>query len=402
MDLQALKQRAGAQVDLLAGELIAASDDLAAHPETGHQEHRSAALLIALLKRHGIAGSPGTAGMATAFQAELPGGAPRPRIAILAEYDALPEVGHGCGHNIIGTAAIGAAIALRRVIGDLPGSAVLFGTPCEESTAEGAGGKAPMVTAGLFDDVDAAIMTHPGGQNLITMKSSLAARGFEFEFTGRAAHAAAKPHEGINALDAVILTFNGINALRQHVKPDVRIHGIVLNGGAAANIVPAFASCRFRVRSESGDYLNQVVEKVIRCAEGAALMTGATLKWREYAHPYLNFVPNAALNQIARDNLQALGLTIDEQPRDPGLGSTDFGNVSQRTPACCFNLGITDNPEVRGHSQEFAAATITPLGHQSIINAAKGLAMMAIDLIGRPELLRAVKAEWAQAIEKQA
>ena len=163
-------------------------------------------LLRQTLEKHGVASQTGVAGMPTAFQADLAGKAPWPRIAILGEYDALPEIGHGCGHNIIGTSAVGAAIALKEVIADLPGSAVLFGTPCEESTAEGAGGKVPMVQQGLFDEVDASIMMHPSTQNIMSIRASLAARGFDMEFFGKPAHAAAAPHKGINALDAVIQT----------------------------------------------------------------------------------------------------------------------------------------------------------------------------------------------------
>ena len=398
---ETLKRIVCAEVDRIGEELVAASDHLAHNPELGYQEFKSVASLRELLAKHGIAGETGIAGMPTALRAELPGGNPKPRIAILAEYDALPEIGHGCGHNIIGTSAVGAAIALHRVSGYLDGSAVLFGTPCEESTAPGAGGKVPMVVAGLFDDVDAAIMMHPGTQNLVAMQSSLAARGFDFEFTGRAAHAAARPYEGINALDAVILTFNGINALRQHVKPDVRIHGIITRGGGAANVVPAFASCRIRVRSESATYLDEVVQRVIRCAEGAALMSGATLQWREYANPYANFIPNKVLNDVARANLEKLGLAVDEEPYEPGMGSTDLGNVSFKTPAMYFRLAISTDKEVRGHSAEFAAATLTPQGHHALLNAAKALAMTAIDLIADPQALKTAREEWMRALDQR-
>lgn len=398
-EVEALKQMARTEIDQMADALIAASDQMARESEIGHQEFKSVALLRGLLAQRGVSSEAVVAGMATAFRAELRGQRTRPRIVILAEYDALPEVGHGCGHNIIGTAAAGAFLALERVIGQLPGSVALFGTPCEESTAPNAGGKVLFAEAGMFDDVDAAIMVHPGTRTLLSMRSSLAARGFDFHFTGRAAHAAAKPHEGINALDAVILTFNGINALRQHVKPDVRIHGIITHGGAAANVVPAEASCRFRVRAMSTEYLEEVVQKVIRCAEGAALMTGATLQWREYANPYANLIPNKALNDVAAANLQQLGVTLDPEPAEGGLGSTDLGNVSHKTPATSISISITRDESVRGHSREFAAATVSDAGHAGLILAAKVLAMTAIDLIARPDVLAAIRAEWQQALQ---
>ncbi|NLS79901.1 MAG: M20 family metallopeptidase [Chloroflexi bacterium] len=398
---QSMKERVSAEVDRLARELVKASDYLAAHPEIGYQEYESSALLRNTLDRHGIRSEAGTAGMPTAFRAELPGQSARPRIALLAEYDALPGIGHGCGHNIIATSTIGAAIALRSVMKELPGSVVLLGTPCEESTAEGAGGKIPMVSQGLFDQVDAAIMMHPGTLNMVSTASSLAARGFDFEFFGRAAHAAAKPHEGINALDAVIQTYNGVNALRQHLRPDVRIHGIITNGGAAANVVPEYASCRFRVRSESVSYLEEVVQKVIHCAEGAALMAGATFKWTEYANPYHNYIANEALARLGRAALREAGVKLDEVPEERGMGSTDFGNVSHKTPCVTLRLSIGDL-SLRSHSAEFAAATLTPRGHQSIIDAAKAMAFMAVELIANPALLQEAHKEWEAAMAAQA
>lgn len=387
-----LKQAVCTRVDHVADELIAASDHLFHHPEIGYEEFESVALLRETLEKHGIGSQAGVAGLPTAFQAGLDGRAARPRIAILGEYDALPEVGHGCGHNIIGTSAVGATIALKDVIPNLPGSAVLFGTPCEESTAQGAGGKVPMVEQGLFDEVDAAIMMHPGRQNLMSISGSLAGRGFDMEFLGKSAHAAAAPHKGINALDAVIQTFNSVNALRQHLKPDVRIHGIITYGGGAVNVVPAHATCRFRVRSASDSYRDEVVEKVLRAAEAAAQATGATFKYNEYANPYDVFVPNHSLNGVFRANLEALGVPMDDEPREEGKGSTDFGSVSQRMPASCASLAIA-GPEVQGHSVEFAEATTTEVGHQALLNAAKAMAMTVIDLIVEPGLLEAAKEE---------
>ena len=391
-----LKRATIARVDRIADELIAASDHLFHHPEIGYEEFESVALLREMLGKHGISSEAGVAGLPTAFQADLGGKAARPRIAILGEYDALPEIGHGCGHNIIGTSAVGAAIALKDVIPDLPGSAVLFGTPCEESTAQGAGGKVPMVEQGLFDEVDAAIMMHPSRQNLMSISGSLAGRGFDMEFFGKSAHAAAAPHEGINALDAVIQTFNSVNALRQHLKPDVRIHGVITHGGGAVNVVPAFATCRFRVRSATDDYRDEVVEKVLRAAEAAAQSVGATFKYNEYANPYDVFVPNRSLNGVFKANLEALGVPMDDKAREEGKGSTDFGRVSQRMPSSCAALSIA-GPEVQGHSVEFAEATMTELGHQVLLNSAKAMAMTVIDLIVDPALLEAAKEEHGSA-----
>ena len=199
----------------------------------------------------------GTAGMETAFKAVLAGSGAGPTIAVLAEYDALPKLGHGCGHNLIATSALGAGLALTEVLGDLDGSVWVLGTPAEESAAPNAGGKVHMVRAGIFDDVDASIMFHPAAETTMTDERSLAARGFEFYFHGKAAHAAGAPEDGINALDAVVAMYNAVSMLRQQVKSDVRIHGIILAGGAAANIIPDYAAIRYRTRSDDADYLEE-------------------------------------------------------------------------------------------------------------------------------------------------
>jgi amidohydrolase len=313
-------------------------------------------------------------------------------VAILAEYDALPEIGHGCGHNLIATASLGAILALKAVAPELPGSAVLLGCPAEESAVDDAGGKIRLVAAGCFDDVDAALMVHPATEDLVSNRGSLAACGYEFTFIGKPAHAASMPHHGINALDGVIQTFNGINALRQHLLPDVRIHGIITDGGASANIVPARAVCRFRVRAEEGAYLASVVEKVKRCAEAGALASGAMLTVREVARMYEDLWPSAALGKVFRDNLIALGRPVRSVPRRKGKGSTDFGNVSHVVPCVEARLRIAGE-DVAGHSQEFADAAISEAGRRMMLDAAKGLARTAIDLMSDPAPLAAARAE---------
>jgi amidohydrolase len=277
--VQQLKDRVCDAVERKAAELIEAADWIHAHPEIGHQEVEASKRLSGMLQSAGIPVEMGTAGMATAFKAALGGQrGERPRIAILAEYDALPGLGHGCGHNLIGTSAIGAGLALAEVIPELDGSIWVLGTPAEESAAPNSGGKVHMVNAGIFTDVDAAIMFHPGTETAVTLDSSLAARGFEFYFHGRAAHAAGAPEEGINALDAVVAMYNAVSMLRQQVRSDVRIHGIILSGGAAANIIPDYAAIRYRTRANDSRYLADVVARVVACAEGAAKVTGCRLE----------------------------------------------------------------------------------------------------------------------------
>ena len=304
-DLRPLKERACAAVDRRSSELTSAADWIHAHPEIGHQEVEAARRLSDMLREVGLEVEMGTAGMATAFKGEMHGrGGPRPRVAILAEYDALPGLGHGCGHNLIGTSAIGAALALQEVMPELPGSVWVLGTPAEESAAPNSGGKVHMVNAGVFEEVDAAIMFHPGTETAMTLDRSLAARGFEFYFHGRAAHAAGAPEDGINALDAVVQLYNAISMLRQQVRSDVRIHGIILSGGAAANIIPDYAAIRYRTRADDTEYLAEVVERVIACAEGAAKATRCRLEWTEYMPGYENTMPNSVLLDLMVANLR--------------------------------------------------------------------------------------------------
>ena len=394
-----LKDRVCQAVDRRAPELIETADWIHAHPEIGHQEVEASRRLMGLLQSAGIPVEPGTAGMPTAFKAELGGKrGPRPRIAILAEYDALPGLGHGCGHNLIGTSAVGAGLALSEVAPDLDGSIWVLGTPAEESAAPNSGGKVHMVNAGVFSEVDAAIMFHPATETAVTMDRSLAARGFEFYFHGRAAHAAGAPEEGLNALDAVVLLYNAISMLRQQVRSDVRIHGIILSGGAAANIIPDYAAIRYRTRADDSEYLAEVVERVIACAEGAARATGCRLEWKEYMPGYENTMPNRVLLELMTQNLRALGITVNNERRRSGKGSTDFGNVSRRVPGIEARIAITDQLDTPGHSVEFREAAGSDQGRQAMLIAAKGLAMTAVDLLTNPEHLKRARAAFEEDI----
>jgi len=326
--------------------------------------------------------------------------ADRPRVAILAEYDALPGLGHGCGHNLIGTSAVGAGLALAEVLPELQGSIWVLGTPAEESAAPNSGGKVHMVNAGVFSDVDAAIMFHPGSETAVTLDRSLAARGFEFYFHGKAAHAAGAPEDGINALDAVVQLYNAISMLRQQVRSDVRIHGIILSGGAAANIIPDYAAIRYRTRADDSEYLAEVVERVIACAEGAAKATGCRLEWSEYMPGYENSMPNKVLLDLMTDNLRTLGLTVNNKRRRSGRGSTDFGNVSRRVPGIEARIAITDQWDVPGHSIEFREAAGSDHGRQAMIFAAKSLAMTAVDLLAEPDNLKRARVVFDDDVRK--
>ncbi len=392
-DTRQLKERVQAEVEARREELIRIADTIHAHPEVAFEEYESAALLSGVLEENGFTVRRGVAGLETAFVATMQGGRPGPVVAFLAEYDALPGLGHACGHNLIGTSAVGAALAVRAVLPELAGTIQVIGTPAEE----GGGGKAYLVKGGVFEGVDVAMMVHPSSRNM-TRRRSLASYKISIEFFGRAAHAAALPDEGINALEAMILTFNAINSLRQHLRDDVRIHGIITHGGKAPNIVPDYTAARFYVRAADTAYCTEVLEKVRACAEGAALATGARLEFKEYAPFYEAMNPNPVLAELVEANMKALGLTVTQPEPDDRMGSSDMGNVSQVVPALHPYIAIAPD-DVGGHTVEFREAAASPDGHKGLILAAKVMAMTAVDLLAEPENVRRAKEAFARSKE---
>jgi amidohydrolase len=394
-----LKERVRVRVDELAAELLALADDIHANPELGYQEKRAVAKVQDLLALHGVQSRTGIAGLGTALRAEL-GGTGRPKIALLAEYDALPGLGHACGHNTICTAAVGAALALADVLPETLGSAVLLGTPAEESAVDNAGGKVHMLRAGELDDVDAAIMVHPLDQDDCSLQGSLAARGVVFEFHGKPAHAAAAPHLGINALDALIQTFVGIALLRQQVRADARIHGIVTHGGDAPNIIPKYAAARFRVRAADLGYMNELFERVVAVARGAAEATGCRFEHHDFAPTYEDMIPNGILADRLSAAFAEIGrpMSTVKATRD-GMGSTDFGNVSRRVPAFCPYVKIAD-AGVQPHTVEFERAAGTERAHAMILDAAKAMAMATVELLSNPILLEQAKSELKERLSR--
>ena len=375
--------------------------DVHAHPELNYEEHYSSDALAGFLEERDFRVERGVGGVETAFRATIPGGAgDGPTIAVLAEYDALPEIGHGCGHNLIAMAAMGAALGLQASAQDLPGQAVIIGTPAEE----GGGGKIRLLEAGVFDGVDATLSSHPFSNRTLVPASaamgeswSLAMVGFRYMYHGRAAHAAAAPEAGVNALNAVIHLFTGIDALRQHLRDDVRIHGVITDGGLAPNVVPEFAAANFMLRSRDGRYLSdEVVGKVRLVAEGAAAMTGARLEVEEFYPFYENVQPNVTLAQAVGANAQSLGMRLDEPVAGrPGSGaSTDFGNVSQVMPAFELRYAVSEAP-VASHTRDMAATAVTELALSNALLVAKTLSLTAGDLLRDPTLVEAARAEYA-------
>jgi len=382
------KEKACARVDEIADQLIAVSREIYDHPELKFEEFRASKLLAEKLQEEGFTVELGVADLETAIQADHPAVSEGPTVAVISEYDALPEIGHACGHNLIAAAGLGAAIAVGAVKKDLPGKLVFFGTPGEE----GGGGKVVMVSAGLFDGVDAAMMFHPSSRTVVDRKS-LAITEVMIEFTGKASHAAGSPEKGINALDAVIQTFNGINAMRQHIKDGARIHGIITDGGAKPNIVPEHAAANFYVRALENDYRDELLEKLRACAQGAALATGASLDFKIVGHSYKAMKPNRAIGDAFVKNLAQLGEPLNPPPPDAGMGSTDMGDVSQVVPSIHAYIEICDE-NVAGHSREFAEASISKRGLDVMLIAAKAMAMTAIDLLTNPELMERAKEEF--------
>ena len=398
----ALTETATKAIDAAREELFGIALDIHAHPELNYQEFHAAKLLSDTLEAHDFAVERGIGGVETAFRATLEGGAgDGPTVAVLAEYDALPEIGHGCGHNLIAMAGLGAGLGVQANMKDLPGRLVIIGTPAEE----GGGGKIKLLDAGVFDGVDICLSSHPSSNRTIIPQDipmdeswSLAMVGFRYIYHGKAAHAAAAPEEGINALNSLIHLFTGIDALRQHLREDTRIHGIITDGGLAPNVVPEFAAANFMLRCRDRDYLSDViVGKVLKIAEGAALITGATLEVEPYYPFYENVLPNGVLAENFRANAEAVGMRIDAPTggRRGSGASTDFGNVSQVLPSLELRYAVSETP-VPSHSRQMTETAITETALSSALNVAKVLSLTASDFLRDPARLKEAQAEFAK------
>jgi amidohydrolase len=386
-ELTALKDRVRLELDAMRDSLGTLSRRIYENPELGFEERKALRWVSAFLREAGFSVEPGTAGIETAFRAEVRGEKDRPNVALLAEYDALKGLGHACGHNLICAASVGAAAALHRAAPRLPGTLTVLGTPAEE----GGGGKVIMVDRGVFNGIDAAMMFHPSRDNW-WVRGALACQPLSIKFRGRPAHAAAMPERGINALNALLLTFHAIDSLRQHVPADVRIHGIITHGGDAPNIVPAYAEAEFLVRAARRKTLDEVMIKVKRCADAGAAATGATVEMEE-GLVYAERNNNRVLAGLFGENMRRLGIAGDEPPASAGVGSSDIGNVSMVVPAIHPYLKIVDG-DVSGHTPEFREAAGSAQGFEAMLNAAKGLAMTVLDVMYRPDVLELMRREF--------
>ena len=389
--IENIKQRSYEIEDELSKEIEAVSDFIFNNPELGDEEYISSKYLVDKMKEYGFNTVYPYCNLDTAFRAEL-GDESGPTIAFLAEYDALPGYGenkepaHACGHNWIAASTLGACIVLSKLKENFKGKIVLIGTPAEEST----GGKCDLVKAGAFDDIDVCYQMHIEAFNNVNCKA-LAMDSLEFSFEGVAAHAASHPHMGVNALDAVQLTFAGINALRQHVTPDVRIHGIVSNGGDAPNIVPEKAACKFYIRASERSYLNELTEKVINCAKGAELMTGAKLSYRYFENSFDNIINNKVLQDITKKNLVQVGITDILEGKEGPVGSTDIGNVSQVCPTMYTEIALDINPMVYVHEEAFLNYANSKEAYDKLHKSVKAMVGCALEIYLQDGLLDEIK-----------
>ena len=343
-----------------------------AHPEIAFQEFETSAKLAGYLTTHGFEVEYPAYGLDTAFVARAGSGGPE--VVICAEYDALPGVGHACGHDIIATASLGAGLALSGLADELGFRVTVLGTPAEEMK----GGKIDLINAGAFEGAAISMMIHPSPNDVLD-PSVLAVRHVDLEFHGKDSHAAGAPEKGINALDAFVQAYVNVATLRQQILPSDRLHGIITHGGDAPNIIPSYTRSSWYIRSATADHLEELTKKVMACFEAAAIATGCTWETSEIGHPYEDLISNPVLVELFDRNASALGRTMARGADMPKAGSTDMGNVSHVVPAIHPFLSI-DAGEAVNHQPEFAAATITPSGDKAIRDGALAMAWTVIDL----------------------
>jgi len=391
MTLETLKRDVVRAIDAMRGELIAASHAIHANPELAFEEKFASELLTKTVENHGLAVARGAYGVATAYASEF-GTASGPVMSLLSEYDALPGIGHACGHNIIATAGLGAALGLAKLGARLPGRVRYMGTPAEER----GGGKEVMAQHGAFDGVDASMMVHPAGFDMVTMPV-IALAEVEVIYHGRAAHASAMPFRGLNALDALVTAYQAIAQLRQHIQQTERIHGIIVDGGLAPNIVPERAAGRFYVRARDGVELALLKKRVQACFEAGALSSGTRLETQWGKVDCLDLKANWPLAKAYEANAKEIGRDLlDPSTLPPGLaGSTDMGNVSHRVPSIHPMIQVSP-PSVVIHNAEFTAYAKSERGDQAIIDGAKALAMTTLDFFASRELREAAHADFAK------
>jgi len=393
-DLDQVKQRLAAEVDRRSEVLVDVSHQIHAHPELCYEEHFAHDLLASVLEGEGLTVTREARGIGTAFEARV--GSAGPTIAVLCEYDALPGVGHACGHNVIAAAGLGAGLAAASLAEELGGRLVVLGTPAEE----GGGAKVHLIDRGAFEGVDAAMMVHPAEADLTAM-NVIAVQQADITYHGEAAHAAAFPHKGRNALDACILGYMNVAALRQHIGGGERIHGIISSGGDKPNIVPHLVRAEWMVRSPTVARLERLKERFVACLEGGAQAAGCDLEitWKDPM--YSDMIDNRVIVERYRANAEALGREVHEP--DPELrvvGSTDMGNVSYVLPSIHPMIQVAPLG-VPIHTPAFAGYAGGAEGDRAVIDGAKALAWTIADLWSDPDVLELARQEWHEAVERR-
>jgi amidohydrolase len=392
MSLESLRKNVVAAVDALGGDLIQLSHAIHAEPELSLKEFKASARLADAVESHALPVTREAFGMKTGFVAEFGEG---PAVAILSEYDALPGIGHACGHNVIAAIGYGAALALSKLGADLPGRVRYVGTPAEEAH----GGKEMMARFGAFDGVDAAMMIHPSNMNLITMPT-IAVADVEAVYHGKAAHASAMPFRGVNALDAVVTAYSAIAQLRQHIRNTERIHGIITDGGMAPNIVPERAACRFFIRAADIHDLHKLKKRVLACFEAGAMATGCRLELNWTGADYLDLKTNWPLAENFKHHAEGLGRSFFPIEQIPVgfAGSTDMGNVSHRVPSIHPMLAVAP-PDIIIHNPEFTRWAASDSGDAAVLDGAKALALTALDLMADGTTLGRVHSDFQATAE---
>ncbi len=389
MSFDGARKKITRAVDAIADDILDINRRVFERPELCYQEKFARQALSDYLSPRGFIVKTPAGCPPTSFIARH-GAAKTPAVAILAEYDALPEIGHACGHSMIAASALGAAVAIVNAAPDHPGSLLVIGTPAEE----GGGGKIKMLAKGAFKGVDAAIMIHPSNKTRAVARMYAIAE-YTFEFRGKAAHAAAFPDQGVNALDAGVLFYNAVSALRQQLKPEARVHGIFTHGGDAPNIIPERVEMKFYVRALDYAYFRKVERKVLECARGAARSAGCALKIKKRENEYAPFYPNYPMGRVFRGNMKTLGIAEDSFSETEEIGSSDIGNLSQALPTLHpeFKVGGKD---AINHSREFLTAVVSKHGTEAMIAMTKAMALTVYDLLTKPALLAEVKKEFRE------
>ena len=391
-DLKLIKQKACQTIDMAAAEIIAVSHDIHSHPETGMNERYACKRLTDSLAGHGYANIQRCAGgIETAFRADYQAKKSGPRIAILAEYDALEGLGHGCGHNIITAAAFGAAIAMRSVLNETGGSVAIIGTPAEETR----GGKNDLLEAGVFADCDFAMMIHPSTGNSIVGRGALACTDVAFAFYGKPAHSAAE-ELGVNALTACIETFNNVSAIRPSFKSGQKLNGVITGCDSASNVIPGYARALFCVRAKTLDDLATLIERVVTCAKSACSVVGTKVEIERgsmFAERYSNHV----MDEAFRLNMETLGETMYYPNTGEFEGSSDIGNVSMKLPTIHEYISVAPQ-NVNTHSKELVKAACSSRGDDVCILGAKGLATTACDILLSSELQTEITEEFKKTV----